>query len=105
MSKKLLEFKNLCTDFHTEGTIVKAVNDVSFVLNKGETIGIVGESGSGKSVTSLSAMRLIPSPPGIISGGEIIFHKDGNSVDLLKLSEDEMRTHRGNDIAMIFQDQ
>ena len=81
MSKKLLEFKNLCTDFHTEGTIVKAVNDVSFVLNKGETIGIVGESGSGKSVTSLSAMRLIPSPPGIISGGEIIFHKDGSSVD------------------------
>ena len=104
MSKKLLEFKNLCTDFHTEGTIVKAVNDVSFVLNKGETIGIVGESGSGKSVTSLSAMRLIPSPPGIISGGEIIFHKDGGSVDLLKLSEDEMRTHRGNDIAMIFQE-
>ena len=104
MSKKLLEFKNLCTDFHTEGTIVKAVNDVSFVLNKGETIGIVGESGSGKSVTSLSAMRLIPSPPGIISGGEIIFHKDGSSVDLLKLSEDEMRTHRGNDLAMIFQE-
>ena len=104
MSKKLLEFKNLCTDFHTEGTIVKAVNDVSFVLNKGETIGIVGESGSGKSVTSLSAMRLIPSPPGNISGGEIIFHKDGGSVDLLTLSEDEMRTHRGNDIAMIFQE-
>ena len=104
MSKKLLEFKNLCTDFHTEGTIVKAVNDVSFVLNQGETIGIVGESGSGKSVTSLSAMRLIPSPPGIISGGEIIFHKDDASVDLLKLSEDEMRTYRGNDIAMIFQE-
>ena len=104
MSKKLLEFKNLCTDFHTEGTIVKAVNDVSFVLNQGETIGIVGESGSGKSVTSLSAMRLIPSPPGIISGGEIIFHKDGGSVDLLKLSEDEMRTYRGNDLAMIFQE-
>ena len=104
MSKKLLEFKNLCTDFHTEGTIVKAVNNVSFVLNKGETIGIVGESGSGKSVTSLSAMRLIPSPPGNISGGEIIFHKGGSSVDLLKLSEDEMRAHRGNDIAMIFQE-
>ena len=104
MSKKLLEFKNLCTDFHTEGAIVKAVNDVSFVLNKSETIGIVGESGSGKSVTSLSAMRLIPSPPGVISGGEIIFHKDGSSVDLLKLSEDEMRNHRGNDIAMIFQE-
>ena len=104
MSKKLLEFKSLCTDFHTEGTIVKAVNDVSFVLNKGETVGIVGESGSGKSVTSLSAMRLIASPPGIISGGEIIFHKNGASVNLLKLSEDEMRSYRGNDIAMIFQE-
>ena len=75
MSKSLLEFKNLVTEFHTEGTTVKAVNDVSFTLNKGETVGIVGESGSGKSVTSLSAMRLIPTPPGIISGGEIIFHK------------------------------
>ena len=104
MSKKLLEFKNLCTDFHTEGTIVKAVNDVSFVLNKGETIGIVGESGSGKSVTSLSAMRLIPSPPGVISGGEIVFHKNNTAVDLLRLSEDEMRSYRGNDIAMIFQE-
>ena len=76
MKEKLLEFKNLVTEFHTEGKTVKAVNDISFTLNKGETIGIVGESGSGKSVTSLSAMRLIPSPPGIISGGEIVFHKD-----------------------------
>ena len=75
MQKKLLEFKNLTTEFHTEGSVVKAVNNVSFTLNKGETVGIVGESGSGKSVTSLSAMRLIPSPPGVISGGEIIFHK------------------------------
>ena len=96
MSKTLLEFKNLVTEFHTEGTIVKAVNDISFTLNKGETIGIVGESGSGKSVTSLSAMRLIPSPPGIISGGEIIFHKkNGDKVDLLKVSEEEMRSYRG----------
>ena len=75
MKEKLLEFKNLVTEFRTEGKTVKAVNDISFTLNKGETIGIVGESGSGKSVTSLSAMRLIPSPPGIISGGEIIFHQ------------------------------
>ena len=59
MSKTLLEFKNLVTEFHTEGTTVKAVNNISFTLNKGETVGIVGESGSGKSVTSLSAMRLI----------------------------------------------
>ena len=105
MSKTLLEFNNLVTDFHTEGTTVKAVNNISFTLNKGETVGIVGESGSGKSVTSLSAMRLIPSPPGKISGGEIIFHKkNGEKVDLLKASEEEMRSYRGNDIAMIFQE-
>lgn len=105
MGKKLLEFKNLVTEFKTEGKSVKAVKGVSFTLNKGETIGIVGESGSGKSVTSLSAMRLIPSPPGEITGGEIIFHKnDDSEVDLLSISEEEMRTHRGNDIAMIFQE-
>ena len=96
MTKTLLEFKNLVTEFHTEGTTVKAVNDISFSLNKGETVGIVGESGSGKSVTSLSAMRLIPSPPGIISGGEIVFHKsNGEKVDLLQISEEEMRSYRG----------
>jgi len=105
MGDTLLEFKNLVTEFRTEGTSVKAVKGVSFTLNKGETIGIVGESGSGKSVTSLSAMRLIPSPPGEITGGEIIFHQnDGTSTDLLKISEDQMRTFRGNDIAMIFQE-
>ena len=105
MNKTLLEFKNLVTEFHTEGTTVKAVNDISFSLNKGETVGIVGESGSGKSVTSLSAMRLIPSPPGIISGGEIVFHaSNGEKVDLLQISEEEMRSYRGNDIAMIFQE-
>ncbi|OUV71906.1 MAG: ABC transporter ATP-binding protein [Flavobacteriales bacterium TMED123] len=105
MSNTLLAFKDLVTEFHTEGQVVKAVNGISFTLNKGETIGIVGESGSGKSVTSLSAMRLIPKPPGIISGGKIIFHKnDGSTVDLLALSEEEMRAHRGNDLAMIFQE-
>ncbi len=105
MKNTLLEFKNLITEFHTEGNSIKAVNDVSFSLEKGETIGIVGESGSGKSVTSLSAMRLIPSPPGVISGGEIIFHhKDGDVTDLLKLSIEEMRMFRGNEIAMIFQE-
>ena len=63
----LLEVKNLVTEFHTEDEIVKAVNNISFTLNRGETIGIVGESGSGKSVTSLSVMRLIPDPPGKIT--------------------------------------
>ena len=105
MNNTLLEFKNLVTEFHTEGKIVTAVNNISFTLNKGETIGIVGESGSGKSVTSLSAMRLVPSPPGIIAGGEILFHKkDGETVDFLQISEKEMRQYRGNEIAMIFQE-
>lgn len=105
MANKLLEFKNLVTEFKTEGKSVKAVKGVSFELNKGETIGIVGESGSGKSVTSLSAMRLIPDPPGKITGGEIIFHRnDRLEIDLLSISEEEMRAYRGNDIAMIFQE-
>ena len=105
MGKKLLEFKNLVTEFKTEGKSVKAVKGISFTLNRGETIGIVGESGSGKSVTSLSAMRLIPTPPGEITGGQIIFHKNDHSeVDLLSISEEEMRSYRGNDIAMIFQE-
>lgn len=101
----LLEVKNLVTEFQTEDEVVKAVNKISFTLNRGETIGIVGESGSGKSVTSLSVMRLIPDPPGRITGGEIIFHKEnGEKIDLTKVSELEMRGLRGNDIAMIFQE-
>lgn len=101
----LLEIKNLVTEFRTEEETVKAVNDVSFTLSKGETIGIVGESGSGKSVTSLSVMRLIPNPPGKITGGEIIYHsKNKGPIDLVQLSEKEMRQLRGNEIAMIFQE-
>ncbi|HEY0262765.1 MAG TPA: ABC transporter ATP-binding protein, partial [Chitinophagales bacterium] len=103
--KLLLEVKNLVTEFKTEEGIVKAVNDVSFNLYRGETIGIVGESGSGKSVTSLSIMRLIPNPPGRIASGQIIYHtKDGKQVDLAQLSEDEMRKFRGDEISMIFQE-
>ena len=105
MRKTLLEFKNLVTEFHTEGKVVTAVNNVSFTLNRGETIGIVGESGSGKSVTSLSAMRLVPCPPGNIANGTILFHqKDGSTTDLLQISENEMRGFRGNELAMIFQE-
>src|ERR1035437_8913064 len=101
----LLEIKNLVTEFHTEDETVKAVNNISFTLSHGETVGIVGESGSGKSVTALSVMQLIPNPPGRITGGEIIFHsKTRGPVDIVKLSEKEMRTLRGNDIAMIFQE-
>ncbi len=105
MSDKLLEVKNLKTYFHTENGTVKAVDDVSFTIHKGETVGIVGESGSGKSVTSLSVMRLIPTPPGKYEGGEIIYHRpDGQQVNLLDISYEEMRTYRGNEISMIFQE-
>lgn len=101
----LLEVKNLVTQFKTEDEYIKAVNDISFTLYKGETIGIVGESGSGKSVTSLSIMQLIPNPPGKITHGEIIYHtKGGKTVDLVKTKNDEMRHYRGNEIAMIFQE-
>jgi len=101
----LLEIKNLVTEFRTEDETVNAVNNVSFTLNKGETVGIVGESGSGKSVTALSVMRLIPNPPGKIASGEILFHSKKNGiVDLTQLSEKEMRSYRGNEVAMIFQE-
>ncbi|GIV95767.1 MAG: ABC transporter ATP-binding protein [Herpetosiphonaceae bacterium] len=96
----LLEVKDLKTYFYTQDGVVRAVDGVSFSVNRGETLGIVGESGSGKSVTSLSIMRLIPSPPGRIVGGEILF--DGEN--LLDLDEDEMRKIRGRRISMIFQD-
>ncbi len=96
----LMEVKNLVTRFYTQEGIVHAVNDVSYQLQEGETLGVVGESGSGKSVHALSIMRLIPNPPGKIEGGEVLFH----GRDLLKISTDEMRLVRGADIAMIFQD-
>lgn len=101
----LLEIKNLVTEFKTESEIIKAVNDVSFTLHRGETIGIVGESGSGKSVTALSAMQLIPNPPGRITSGQIIYHSDSKGpIDLTKVSANEMRNFRGNELAMIFQE-
>ena len=105
MSKVLLEVKNLVTQFKTDEGMFQAIKGISFTLHRGETLGIVGESGSGKSVTSLSIMRLIDSPPGKISEGEIIYHPlEGKPVDLLKLTEKEMRHYRGNELAMIFQE-
>lgn len=100
----LLEVKNLVTEFRSDTYTVKAVNDVSFTVHKGRTLGIVGESGSGKSVTSLSVMRLIPNPPGRITGGTAMFYEGGKATDLLQLPESTMRTYRGNRIAMIFQE-
>jgi oligopeptide transport system ATP-binding protein len=100
MATPVLQVRNLTTRFKTERGVVTAVDNVSFEVAAGETLAIVGESGSGKSVTSMSILRLIPSPPGRIENGEILF--DGK--DLLKLNEDEMRAIRGDRIAMIFQD-
>ncbi len=96
----ILEVKNLQTHFRTDDGIVKAVENISFDLARGETLGIVGESGSGKSVTNLSLMRLIPSPPGKIVGGQIIFE----GKDILEMNDREVRKLRGNKISMIFQD-
>ena len=96
----ILEVKNLQTTFFTEDGEVKAVDDVSFSVRPGQTLGLVGESGCGKSVTSLSIMRLIPNPPGRVTRGEILY----KGRDLLKLSADEMRKIRGNEISMIFQE-
>jgi peptide/nickel transport system ATP-binding protein len=104
LTEPLIEIKNLKVSFSTEEGLVKAVDDISFKLGKGETLGIVGESGSGKSATSLSIMRLISEPPGKISGSEILFSDEGKQTDLLKLSEKQIRLFRGSKIAMIFQE-
>ncbi|WP_273483052.1 ABC transporter ATP-binding protein [Desulforamulus ruminis] len=100
MTETLLQVKDLKTHFFLEDGVVPAVDGVSFHLNRGETLAVVGESGSGKSITATSIMRLIPSPPGRIVEGEILF----NGNDLLKMTEKAMRGIRGNRISMIFQE-
>lgn len=101
----LLAVNNLKTYFNTDDGVVKSVDGVTFSIKKGETLAVVGESGSGKSVTSLSIMRLIPSPPGKIVEGEIMFlDSDGVRRDVVHLNEADMRKIRGNDISMIFQE-
>jgi peptide/nickel transport system ATP-binding protein len=107
MSKQslLLEVNNLTVDFKTENENVRAVDDISFSLKKGEVLGIVGESGSGKSVTALSIMRLIQTPPGkIISGNINYYDPSGNKIDLSLLSQKNIQSFRGKKIAMIFQE-
>lgn len=98
--QSLLEVKNLRTTFYTEGGKVPAVDGVSMTINRGETLGVVGESGCGKSVTALSIMGLVSYPPGKIEGGEVIF----KGQDLLRKSPEELRSIRGNQISMIFQE-
>jgi len=100
MAENLLELRNLKTQFTSDGASVLAVDDVSFALPPGGTLGVVGESGCGKSVTALSVMRLIADPPGRIVGGQILF----KGKDLLSLPEAEMRRIRGNSISMVFQE-
>jgi oligopeptide transport system ATP-binding protein len=100
----ILKVKNLVTKFNTLDGVVNAVNGVSFELEEGETLAIVGESGSGKSVTVMSLLGLIPSPPGEISGGTAIFSGPEGQRDLLKLSRQELRDVRGGQIGFVFQD-
>ena len=102
----ILEVKNLTTRFHTRAGVVHAVEDLSFSLEAGQTVGIVGESGSGKSVTCYSLLGLIPQPPGKIHSGSAIFREsgDGAGLDLLASSEKELASIRGKKISMIFQD-
>ncbi len=96
----LLEIRNLKTYFHVRGALLKAVDDVTLNMKKGETLGLVGESGCGKSVTASTIMGLVPMPPGFIAGGEILFE----GVDLVKVPESKMRKIRGSQISMIFQE-
>ncbi|EOD00414.1 ABC transporter ATP-binding protein [Caldisalinibacter kiritimatiensis] len=100
MDKILLKVKNLKTYFYTEDGVVPAVDGVNFHINVGETLGVVGESGCGKSVTAMSILKLIPTPPGSIEDGEILFLEN----NLVNFNEKEMRKIRGNDISMIFQE-
>lgn len=100
MAANLLEVKNLKTYFYTKAGVAPAINDISFSIGKGKTLGVVGESGCGKSMTALSIMKLIPDPPGKIVGGQILL--EGR--DLLKLEEKAMREIRGKEISMIFQE-
>ena len=100
MSDKILEVSDLQIRYVTDEETVRAVNGVSFTLERGESIGLVGETGAGKTTTALGIMGLVPDPPGEIVGGSILFENQ----DLLKLPEKQMREIRGGKISMIFQD-
>ncbi len=100
MTAPLLEVRNLRTHFHTDRGLFRAVDGISFAVDRGKTVGLVGESGCGKSVTSLSVMGLVPNPPGVVQGDAVLF----DSRDVLRLSADERRLLRGGKMSMIFQE-
>ncbi len=100
MEKNILEIQDLTVEFELENSSIRAVDDVTLDIGPSEVLGLVGESGCGKSTTALSILRLIPSPPGRISGGRILWKKN----DLLELPIDRMRAVRGREISMIFQE-
>ncbi len=106
VQETLLEVRDLTTHFHTDDGVVRAVNGVSFTVDKQQVVGVIGESGCGKSVTAHSILRLIPSPPGRIEAGEIALHRNGETVDIAKLPVNgrTLREIRGREIAMIFQE-
>src|SRR5688572_9163663 len=104
MSLPLLQIKNLQVHFVTELGTTTAVNKISLEVNAGEIVAIVGESGSGKSVTALSILQLLPKPPARYASGEILFSADGQTIDLIKQTQEQMRAIRGDEIAMIFQE-
>ena len=98
--KTILEIKDLTVYYNTSDAVVKAVNGISFKMNKGEAIGLVGETGAGKTTTALSIMQLVPDPPGKIMSGEILYEGE----NLITMPEAKKREFRGNKISMIFQD-
>jgi peptide/nickel transport system ATP-binding protein len=104
MPVPLLHIKNLSVDFVTDGNSTKALKNINISVSRGEILAIVGESGSGKSVTSLSILQLLPSPPAVYSSGEIILTTGETSIDMLKVPREQLQSIRGNDVAMIFQE-
>ena len=100
MSQNILEIKDLFVQYSAGRDTVRAVNGINLTLEEGESLGLVGETGAGKTTTALSIMRLIPNPPGKITGGEILYRGE----NLMEKSEAEMRKIRGHEISMIFQD-
>lgn len=104
MASPLLHIKNLSVDFNTNGVLTKALQNIDISIYRGEIVAIVGESGSGKSVTSLSILQLLPTPPAIYRSGEILLTIDEETVDILKIQREQLQSIRGNQIAMIFQE-